>query len=156
MPLVIISHRGNTSQINSEQENSPNYIDEAIKTGFQVEVDVRFIDKKWYLGHDGADYKVSLDWMKKRSGHIWFHIKNQEGLLALSKIDSVSPLYWKYFWQQNDDYALTSTGHIWTHCAKIARGKNSIATLLKETDEAPKKIYGICTDWPLSYREKGL
>lgn len=156
MSLVIIAHRANLSGSNPEQENSPEYIDEAIKAKFQVEVDVRFIDKKWWLGHDGADYKVSLNWLAERSHYLWLHAKNFNALDKLVRIDHSDGREWNYFWQQNDDYCLTSTGFIWTHCSKITKGKNSIATLLKQTDEIPKGIYGICTDWPLKYKNKKL
>lgn len=156
MPLVIIAHRGNLDLINPKEENHPDYIFEAIQQGFPVEVDIRYINKKWFLGHDNPDYKVSIDWIKKMSGSIYWHAKNQDAFLELNKFDSNSYWYWKYFWQQNDDYCLTSTGHIWTHCSKPAKGKNSIATLLGKGLEVPKGIFGICTDYPLDYRQKGL
>ena len=36
---LLISHRGNTSGINKELENSPKYIEGAIHNGYEVEVD---------------------------------------------------------------------------------------------------------------------
>ncbi len=37
----IISHRGNLDGPIPERENSPDYIDQAIKWGFVVEIDIR-------------------------------------------------------------------------------------------------------------------
>jgi len=37
---IFIAHRGNIGLANSKKENSPEYIDEAIKAGFDVEIDV--------------------------------------------------------------------------------------------------------------------
>ena len=39
--MILIAHRGNTIGPNIEKENHPDYIDEAIKKGFDVEVDIR-------------------------------------------------------------------------------------------------------------------
>ena len=39
--MIYIAHRGNIRGPNPERENSPDYIDEAIQSGYYVEVDVR-------------------------------------------------------------------------------------------------------------------
>jgi hypothetical protein len=49
--MKLISHRGNLIGPNV-LENSPKFLIQAIEKGFDVEVDIRLIDKKWYLGHD--------------------------------------------------------------------------------------------------------
>ena len=46
--MKLIAHRGNIDGPNPERENSPEYIEEALKAGYDVEVDV------WY---DCADRK---------------------------------------------------------------------------------------------------
>ena len=40
--MILISHRGNISGIEHDNENNPKYINAAIKEGYEVEVDVRF------------------------------------------------------------------------------------------------------------------
>ena len=55
--MIFISHRGNLDGLNPDRENSPDYIDEAIKLGFDVEVDVRTKDGQLWLGHDEPQYK---------------------------------------------------------------------------------------------------
>lgn len=54
---MLISHRGNLNGPDS-RENHPDYIDTAIESGYQVEIDLRF-DGNFYLGHDDPQYKVS-------------------------------------------------------------------------------------------------
>ena len=50
--MILISHRGNILGRKKQLENNPNYIDNALKLGYDVEVDVWSIDKQFYLGHD--------------------------------------------------------------------------------------------------------
>ena len=40
--MYFISHRGNISGIDKNNENKPEYIEKALSLGFDVEVDVRF------------------------------------------------------------------------------------------------------------------
>ena len=64
--MKLISHRGNLEGENPLLENSPEYIDEAIESGFDVEVDVRCEDHQFYLGHDDPQYYVPMSWLVKR------------------------------------------------------------------------------------------
>ena len=48
--MKIISHRGNLSGPDPKQENKPSQIINAIQKGYEVEIDVWFKDKKFYLG----------------------------------------------------------------------------------------------------------
>ena len=57
--MLLISHRGNLNGIQKKRENSPTYINEALSKGYDVEVDVRFTDDKFFLGHDTNQYKVT-------------------------------------------------------------------------------------------------
>lgn len=52
--MKFISYRGNLYGPNPKLENKPTYIIEALKMGFDLEVDVFFRNKKFYLGHDGT------------------------------------------------------------------------------------------------------
>ena len=47
--MKLISHRGNINGPNKTEENSPEHILNAINNGYDVEIDVWFIDDKWYL-----------------------------------------------------------------------------------------------------------
>jgi hypothetical protein len=165
MSLIVIAHRGNLNGADFSRENDPKYIDEAISAhqSIQVEVDIRYVDKKWYLGHDRPDHKVSFKWMKERNHRIWWHAKNLSALIELNRIDALPyDIYdsedefsrkqkFFYFWHQNDDYTLTSGGHIWTFPNKTIKGKKSILCLNSKDSKVPKGIFGICTDYPMRY-----
>ena len=47
--MKFIAHRGNVFGPNVELENSPNYIDKAISTGYDVEVDLWVKDDKFLI-----------------------------------------------------------------------------------------------------------
>lgn len=109
--MKLISHRGNTNGPNPSQENNLEYIDSAIKSGFDVEIDIRCIDKQFYLGHDDPQYKVSIEWLEKRSNFLWIHCKDFKTL----EIFSNSSVNLNYFWHETDRYTLTSKGYIWSY-----------------------------------------
>ena len=68
--MILISHRGNTEGCNEKKENSPDYIDNAISLGFDVEIDVRYLNGDLYLGHDLPQYKINLDLIRKIANEI--------------------------------------------------------------------------------------
>ena len=143
--MKFISHRGNINGKNLELENNPTYIKEAIKKGYDVEIDVWFIDT-FYLGHDKPEYKVTKSFLENTK--LWCHAKN---LLALENLQKLKT---KYFWHQEDDYTLTSNGYIWTYPGKKL-SKKSICVLpeLKKI-RIPKHISGICSDKIEKYKKK--
>jgi hypothetical protein len=59
--MILISHRGNISGPNPERENHPDYILEALQAGYEVEIDVWFVDGKFKLGHDGPQYDFPFE-----------------------------------------------------------------------------------------------
>ena len=78
--MVYVAHRGNINGKNNERENHPDYINEAISLGYDVEVDARYIDGDWWLGHDEPQYRITKNWLKKRYDNVWVHCKNIEAL----------------------------------------------------------------------------
>ena len=48
--MKIISHRGNIRGASPDKENRPSYIDCAIGSGYDVEIDLRMIDGELWLG----------------------------------------------------------------------------------------------------------
>ena len=56
--MYFISHRGNISKIERENENKPKYIENALSLGFDVEVDVRFENGEFQL----KDIKAKFGW----------------------------------------------------------------------------------------------
>lgn len=143
--MKLIAHRGNISGPHPTRENEPAYLDEAIECGFDVEVDLWYMDGKWWLGHDGPQYEVSPDWITKREDVLWCHCKN---LSALNQMVEGMGGYINYFWHESDTYTLTSWGYIWTYPEKPC-GPNSI--LVDLTGKASHDgLMGVCTDYPLN------
>jgi len=64
--MIYIAHRGNTNGKFESYENEPNYIDMAIKKGFDVEIDIWCIDNLIYLGHDKPQYGIDFGWLRDR------------------------------------------------------------------------------------------
>jgi hypothetical protein len=146
--MKIISHRGNIRGPVPEKENRPSYIDSAINIGYDVEVDLRFIDGAFWLGHDEPQYKVELSWMYLRSEKLWFHCKDVYSALELSKLKT-----FKYFCHSSDAYVATSTGHLWLHDISKSVNEYCIIPLISDIEARKynefKDVYGICTDFPI-------
>ena len=142
--MVLISHRGNINGINTEKENDPNYIDAALNRGFDVEIDIWYIDNAFYLGHDKPQHSITQDWLYRRKNKLWVHCKNVESLHKLS----TKPIH--YFWHENDTLTLTSKKVIWAYPGKQPI-KNSIAVLPELNNDNVNKCLGVCSDFILKY-----
>ena len=141
--MIFISHRGNISGIRSNDENNPNYINVALKLGYEVEVDVRFENGKFFLGHDFSQYHIDNEFLL--NSKIWCHAKTKDALEALDKIKA------HYFWHQEDDYTITSKGFIWTYPGKKLF-KKSICVLPEKYDYENFNCLGICSDFIKNYK----
>ena len=143
--MKIIAHRANLSGPNTSTENSIPAINVALYHGFDIEVDVWYKNNKWYLGHDEPKYLINESFLENKK--LWCHAKNLEALNLMLKNKKIH-----CFWHQNDDFTLTSKGYIWTYPEKNTI-ENSIIVLTKKS-QIPKKCFGICTDFPLSYNNE--
>ena len=76
--MIYIAHRGNLNGSIPNRENKIEYISEALAFGYNVEVDVRYINNKFVLGHDFAINEIVPDkWLREPLFHkIWFHAKS--------------------------------------------------------------------------------
>lgn len=81
--MKFISHRGNINGKNLELENNPAHIKEAIKKGYDVEIDVWFIDT-FYLGHDKPEYKVTKSFLENTK--LWCHAKKFVSFRKFTKV----------------------------------------------------------------------
>ena len=136
--MYLISHRGNLNGIQKDKENEPEYIISAIDKGFDVEVDVRFENNKFFLGHDYNQFEINKEFLLNKK--IWCHAKTNEALLALDEIKA------HFFWHQEDDYTITSKGYIWTYPGKKLLSK-SICVLPEKADYKEINCLGICSDF---------
>ena len=106
--MIKIAHRGNYKGRDALRENLPDYIEEAIAAGFDVEVDVWLIDGKWMLGHDFPEHEVPLSFFERPQ--IWTHAKNLVGYVSLYNRKEVHT-----FWHDKDDFVYTSKGIKWAN-----------------------------------------
>ena len=147
--MKLIAHRGNINGADPLKENHPDYIDEAISKGYDVEVDVRYnlFESNFYLGHDEGQYEVTPYWLAQRMDHLWIHCKNID---ALYHFCSNTGGY-NYFWHQEDYFTLTSKGYIWTYPGQIYTPKSVVVMPewnpeTKFEDLKALSCFGICTD----------
>jgi hypothetical protein len=147
--MKLIAHRGNIDGPNPIQENNPEYIDFTLEIGYDVELDLRCENHKFYLGHDKSQYQVPMTWLVKRKDNIWIHCKDFKSLDVLSN----SPVDFNYFWHQEDDFTLTSKNYIWTYPGKEYISKSIIVmpewkipvdTISKISHQ---ECFGICSDY---------
>lgn len=147
--MKIISHRGNLEGPNLEYENTKEYIDIALEKNFDVEIDLWNVENEYFLGHNKADYKVSLEWLEKRKENLWIHTKNFNAFESLLEINR----NFIFFYYTSEPLVLVSNGKIWTHSPKkIVNPKNCIIPLLGKTGLGKSNVknwFGVCTDFPI-------
>jgi len=140
----LIAHRGNVNGISKILENTKGYIDSAIRSGYDVEVDVRTGDDgEFYMGHDEPQYEVELGWLCDRSESLWIHCKDFKTLSSLIKWDL------KVFYHEKEDYTVISNGLIWAHNLNEV-DHNCVIPLLSKEDirNIPdSEVWGICSDY---------
>tara|TARA_Y100000996_G_scaffold414187_2_gene404363 strand:- start:165 stop:602 length:438 start_codon:yes stop_codon:yes gene_type:complete len=141
--MIKIAHRGNILGI-TEKENQPDYIDAAIRVGYDVEIDVRaFNDNTVWLGHDKPTYEINFSYLMDRKDRLWCHAKNLEALYLMMDREI------NCFWQEDDSFAITSSGYIFTHSKMTEwyqRTDKSILVSLDGTLDAFGSA-GICSDY---------
>lgn len=147
--FTFISHRGNITGPDPSKENMPSYIQHALNTGFHVEIDVWVKDSMVFLGHDQPLYKIDLDFLKNEQ--LWCHAKNLDALkLMLDNKDTIH-----CFTHTNDEFTLTSRGHIWTFPGAPLSEKSIIVLPEKCGDIKDARITeckGMCSDYVWFYK----
>ena len=160
--MKIISHRGNLYGPNPEWENKPEYILEAIKCGFCVEIDLWVIgDDVLYLGHDEPQYKITVEFLNNISPDmILVHCKNAK---AISYINEINPiLKVEIFTHCDDEYAFTSRGQLLIHPHSRTLLDGAILMIPEKYERRNQchitdidvKLEGVCTDCPFTYLKK--
>ena len=143
--MILISHRGNISGKVSERENHPDYIDEAISKGYDVEIDMWWVNGRTYLGHDFPQYEVDDEWLENRVDKLWVHCKNTE---LLNWIRSTTL---HYFWHEEDTLTLTSEQYVWVYPGKQPV-IGSIAVIPELNNDNVSTCLGICSDYIEKYK----
>ena len=142
--MILISHRGNILGRKKQLENNPNYIENALKLGYDVVIDVRSVDKQFYLGHDKPQYPVDEHYLENPK--FWCHAKNIEAFYRM--IDDKIHC----FFHDKDRVALTSKGYFWSSSENKMTNK-SICVMPPNSTDLPKNIAGVCSDNVGSYND---
>lgn len=144
----IIAHRGNLFGP-SPYENKPSHIMNAISEGFDVEIDVWYIDDQIWFGHDYPQYLVRQNILNKIVQYAWLHCKNIEAAQFFSN-HFMSP---NFFWHENDTITITSHKYLWTYPGAELTNK-SIAVMPELAKQEFKTLpFGICTDYAVAFKE---
>jgi hypothetical protein len=111
--------------------NNISDIDRHINNGLDVEVDIWAINDFLFLGHDGPEHKVSLDFLTdpSRSSSIWAHCKNIQALYRLQTVMNC-------FYHTDEDFVLTSKGFVWKYPEVYHRGN----------------LYAVCIDHGFEFK----
>jgi hypothetical protein len=142
--MILISHRGNIDGKQPNLENAPYYINNTLKMGYNVEIDVWWYKDNFYLGHDEPMYKVEIKYLQDY--RLWCHAKNIEAVIEFQKYPHIH-----YFWHQEDDICLTSKNYIYAYPGKQPI-KNSIAVLPELYNDDLSICKGICSDYIKLYK----
>lgn len=141
--MILISHRGNLLG-KTKFENDPYYILDALKEGYDVEIDVWYVNNVLYLGHDKPEYKIKLDFLNNNK--LWCHAKNYEALNIMFKNNI------HCFWHENDKFTLTSKKFIWQYPSENVY-KNSIFLMPEYFENINiSDVKGICSDFIYKYK----
>jgi hypothetical protein len=144
--MILISHRGNINGRIIEAENRPDYIDDTIRMGYDVEVDLWWVNDKIFLGHDKPQYEVNDEWLSNRADKLWVHCKNTNSL------NWIRSTILHYFWHEEDTLTLTSKNYIWAYPGKQPI-IGSIAVMPELYDDNIAKCIGICSDYIQKYKK---
>lgn len=145
---ILISHRGNINGENSKWENHPDYIDEALKQDYDVEVDVWYKSGIWYTGHNLPTHNVKISYLM--NNRFWLHCKNYDALKELTLLDKEKEL--NFFYHSTDPYTLTSKGYIWAY-PNFSGSYKTIAVLPELYHTDVTSFDGICSDFVQFYRD---
>lgn len=143
-----ISHRGNINGKIPQNENHPDYIDEAIHAGYDVEIDIWMVDNELFLGHDEPQYKIIYNWLATRYEKLWIHCKNVEAMVWFNMMGGFN-----YFWHEEDTLTLTSKGFIWAYPGKQPI-EDSIAVIPEIHNDDVSLCIGICSDEIEKYKNE--
>ena len=146
--MILISHRGNINGKDESKENKPSYIIDAIRKGYNVEVDFWYDNGKFVLGHDEPQYSIPIDFIENYYRYLWIHCKNHDALSKLVEIDR-GGVYFNYFWHDTDDVIITSKGYMWANPGTYIEG--SIAVMPEYKKDKIEGRLGVCSDFIINY-----
>lgn len=148
--VKLISHRGNILGKEPDKENTPSQVDKALSLGYYCEIDVWYHQHEFWLGHDGPEHRVDLQWLTDRNIGLFIHCKDLVTISYFKYLQEEMLVDLNYFFHQKDDCTITSRGDIWVFPGKQPL-KNSIAVLPEIHDDDISQASGICSDYIKNY-----
>lgn len=146
--MKLIAHRGNINGPNPDKENTISYINSALNSGFDVEVDVSMNNGDLYLGHDNLQEKIQLRYLMNK--RIWVHCKTPDTFIELSKHTHINSFY-----QEDDLICRTQLGFFWHHSDYSDHlSDKSIIVSLEYNDKLLNlghTVHGICSDYVIDF-----
>lgn len=145
--MKIYAHRGNVAGPNPERENTISHINEALASGYCVELDVSLSLGELYLGHDFTRLQEKVEKIWLENSRFLVHCKTLDTFLLLSKFSNIHSFY-----QEDDSVALSTWGKCIIH-NKVIKNKyddKDIIVSLRPTEFDLSKYYnanGIVTDY---------
>jgi len=141
---IIISHLGNINGRDEKRENQLAYVQEALKAGWHVCVDVVFHCGSFLLPYDGGFNSVPLAFLSKQ--RVWCRAHDPLTLDALCNINAHA------FLNPDSGLALTSAQFIWTAYPHNLAPR-SIAAFPEEAPEnwLLAEPAGLCSNEPIRY-----
>jgi len=140
--MKLISHRGNINGPDPSRENTIEYVEAAISTGVDVEIDIWYTYGAFSLGHDYPASNVELEWIMEHASSLWLHCKNIPAFEILLSHCSLN-----CFMHDKDIATLTSNKTIWSTYPSNGIIVIPESTGMKVTDTQ----LGVCTDYILKY-----
>ena len=148
---MFIAHRCNLNGP-SENENTIKAMLECIKAGFLVEVDIRLVDSKLFIGHDRAEEEIEIDLLLQHADKLFIHCKNIESLLYLRPYNKLC-----IFGHAVDEFVLTSQLDVFCGVGVIKRGCICVMPELhtrKISGEELRICQHVLTDFPYRYENE--
>lgn len=150
--MRLIAHRGNIRGKILHLENTEPYIIDAIAQGYQVEIDMWYVNQTLYLGHDDPLYKTSFEFLHEHSAELLIHCRDLKTLEFMHNDKKLSKF--NYFYHVTEPAVISSHGDIIMHSHANRCIDNSIYMLpeiLGIKNRYLKKCAGICSDVIFNY-----
>ena len=144
--MIYIAHRGNIDGP-SLNENYPPHLDNALSKGYHVEVDIWYMDDRFFSGHDRPVAEVTFDFLKRPD--VWCHAKNARALEIMLTNKMVH-----CFWHETDYCTLTSKGIPWIYPGRQLIDGSVCVMPENGYSGDIKKCYGICSDNIEKFKEE--
>ena len=145
-----ICHRGNLTQKFVPDENKPELLERRIREGYDVELDIWYHNDGYWLGHDEPQYEVSFEWLMKDAAAKYIHCKNGATFEHLLNRCGNEAYIANLFYHTNEDYALTSRGHVLVLPGKplLTGSINMMPEMAtqRRPDSEWKKTFALCSD----------